>query len=172
MASDIAPNLSQLRPALARPPRLPDLLTTANLACGVLSVLLASQGQLTIACGLIFLAAVFDVFDGLAARALGGGSPLGTQLDSLADMVSFGVAPAFIAAIHPPQALRLAISVHRDFLPSSWGMYYPTRWDFMTFFGTIGLFLTLFMLFLRFVPMIAIFEVKTLLPQAKVKADH
>lgn len=80
---------------LARLPRLPDLLTTANLCCGVASILLASQGQLTIACGLIFLAAVFDVFDGLAARALGGGTPLGTQLDSLADMVSFGVAPAF-----------------------------------------------------------------------------
>lgn len=80
---------------LARFPRIPDLLTTANLACGVASILLASQGQLTIACGLIFLAAVFDVFDGLAARALGGGTPLGAQLDSLADMVSFGVAPAF-----------------------------------------------------------------------------
>lgn len=60
------------------------------------SILLASQGQLTIACGLIFLAALFDVFDGLAARALGGGTPLGAQLDSLADMVSFGVSPAFI----------------------------------------------------------------------------
>ena len=57
-------------------------------------------------------------------------------------------------------------------MPSSWGMYYPTRWDFMTFFGTIGLFLTLFLLFLRFVPMISIFEVKTLLPQGKVKAEH
>jgi len=43
----------------------------------------------------VFAAAVFDVFDGLAARAMGGGSPLGAQLDSLADLVSFGVAPAF-----------------------------------------------------------------------------
>ncbi|MBK9288165.1 MAG: CDP-alcohol phosphatidyltransferase family protein [Flavobacteriales bacterium] len=75
-----------------RLPRLPDLLTTANLACGVASILLASQGQLTWACGLVFVAAVFDVFDGLAARAMGGGTPLGAQLDSLADMVSFGVA--------------------------------------------------------------------------------
>ena len=40
-------------------------------------------------------------------------------------------------------------SLHRDFLPSSWGMYCPTRWDWMTFFGTIGLFLTLFFLFIR-----------------------
>jgi CDP-diacylglycerol--serine O-phosphatidyltransferase len=80
-----------------RLPRFPDLLTTANLACGVASILLASQGQLTLACGLVFAAAVFDVFDGLAARAMGGGTPLGAQLDSLADMVSFGVAPGIIA---------------------------------------------------------------------------
>lgn len=80
---------------MARLPRIPDLLTTANLTCGAASLLLSSQGQLTIACWLVFLAAVFDVFDGLAARALGGGSELGKQLDSLADLVSFGVAPAF-----------------------------------------------------------------------------
>jgi len=88
-----------------RPPQrsvkvgIPDLLTTANLACGVASILLASQGQLTIACGLIFLAALFDVLDGLAARALGGGSEFGKQLDSLADMVSFGVAPGIFVNI-------------------------------------------------------------------------
>ena len=66
------------------------------------------------ACGLIFLAALFDVLDGLAARAMGGGSELGKQLDSLADMVSFGVAPAFIAAISPTEALQLVVSLHRD----------------------------------------------------------
>ena len=66
----------------------------------------------------------------------------------------------------------IVTSLNRDFIPASWGMYYPTKWDFMTFFGTIGLFLTLFLLFLRFVPMISIFEVKMLLPQSKVKADH
>jgi CDP-diacylglycerol--serine O-phosphatidyltransferase len=80
---------------MARLPRFPDLLTTANLACGAGSILLASYGQLTVACWLVFAGALFDVFDGLAARALGGGSPLGAQLDSLADMVTFGVAPAF-----------------------------------------------------------------------------
>jgi Ni/Fe-hydrogenase subunit HybB-like protein len=66
----------------------------------------------------------------------------------------------------------IVTSLHRDFLPSSWDMYYPTRWDFMMFFGTIGLFLTLFFLFIRFVPMIAIFEVRTLLPESKVQVDH
>ena len=66
----------------------------------------------------------------------------------------------------------IVTSLTRDFVPSSWGMYYPTRWDFMTYFGTIGLFLTLFFLFIRFVPMISIFEVRTLLPQAKVEHGH
>ncbi|MBI4164477.1 MAG: polysulfide reductase NrfD [Acidobacteria bacterium] len=55
-------------------------------------------------------------------------------------------------------------SLHRDFLPSSWGMYYPTRWDIMTYVGTIGLFLTMFYLFIRFLPMISIFEMRGLVP--------
>ncbi len=63
-------------------------------------------------------------------------------------------------------------SLHRDFLPSSWGMYYPTIWDWMTFIGTIGLFLVLLFLFLRFLPMISIFEMRTLLPEAKVKGER
>lgn len=58
---------------------------------------MASHGLLTIACGLVFAGALFDVLDGLAARALGGGTPLGAQLDSLADMVTFGLAPAFLS---------------------------------------------------------------------------
>lgn len=57
-------------------------------------------------------------------------------------------------------------SLHRDYLPSSWGMYYPTMWDWMTFLGTIGLFLCLMFLFVRFLPMISIFEMRTLLPEA------
>jgi len=60
-------------------------------------------------------------------------------------------------------------SLHRDFLPSSWGMYYPTVWDVATFVGTLGLFATLFFLFIRFMPMISIFEMRTILPEAHVK---
>jgi Ni/Fe-hydrogenase subunit HybB-like protein len=62
-------------------------------------------------------------------------------------------------------------SLHRDFLPSSWGRYAPTIWDFATYFGTIGLFLTLLLLFLRFLPMISIFEMRSLLPAAQVDED-
>ena len=63
----------------------------------------------------------------------------------------------------------IVTSLHRDFVPSSWDMYYPTIWDFMTLLGTIGLFTTLMFLFVRLLPMIAIFEMKTLLPESKVK---
>jgi molybdopterin-containing oxidoreductase family membrane subunit len=60
-------------------------------------------------------------------------------------------------------------SLHRDFLPSSWGMYYPTLWDWSTFAGTIGLFLALLFLFIRFLPMISIFEMRTLVPGTEGK---
>jgi molybdopterin-containing oxidoreductase family membrane subunit len=53
-------------------------------------------------------------------------------------------------------------SLHRDFLPSSWGRFSPTIWDVATYAGTIGLFLTLLFLFLRFLPMISIFEMREL----------
>jgi Ni/Fe-hydrogenase subunit HybB-like protein len=62
-------------------------------------------------------------------------------------------------------------SLHRDFLPSAWGMYSPTFWDWATYVGTIGLFLMLLFLFLRFLPMISIFEMRTILPEAKVEED-
>jgi molybdopterin-containing oxidoreductase family membrane subunit len=60
-------------------------------------------------------------------------------------------------------------SLHRDFLPSSWGMYSPTIWDWATFVGSIGLFLTLLFLFVRFLPMISIAEMRMLLPEAAVE---
>ncbi len=64
----------------------------------------------------------------------------------------------------------IVTSLHRDFLPSSWGMYSPTFWDWSTYIGTIGLFLTLLFLFIRFLPMISIFEMRTMVPAAKVQA--
>jgi molybdopterin-containing oxidoreductase family membrane subunit len=58
-------------------------------------------------------------------------------------------------------------SLHRDFLPSSWAMYTPTVWDWTTFIGTIGLFFALLFLFIRFLPLISIFEMRTILPRAE-----
>ncbi|MGH7176734.1 MAG: NrfD/PsrC family molybdoenzyme membrane anchor subunit [Tepidisphaeraceae bacterium] len=56
----------------------------------------------------------------------------------------------------------IVVSLHRDFLPSAWKMYYPTFWDFSMFFGSIGLFLCLFLLFIRLLPVISIFEMREL----------
>ena len=63
----------------------------------------------------------------------------------------------------------IVVSLHRDFLPSSWGMYHGTVFDWSMFLGSIGLFLALLFLFIRFLPMISIFEMRTILPEAKLK---
>lgn len=63
-------------------------------------------------------------------------------------------------------------SLHRDFLPSSWGNYWPTIWDWATYVGTLGLFVALLFLFVRFLPMISIFEMRTLLPEAEAKEEN
>jgi molybdopterin-containing oxidoreductase family membrane subunit len=60
-------------------------------------------------------------------------------------------------------------SLHRDYLPSSWGMYWPTRWDWAVYLGTLGLFMTCIFLFVRVLPMITVFELRMLLPGARVK---
>jgi molybdopterin-containing oxidoreductase family membrane subunit len=60
----------------------------------------------------------------------------------------------------------IVTSLHRDFLPSSWDMYYPTIWEIGTLIGSFGLFFTMFCLFARFLPVVATAEVKGVLPQA------
>ena len=59
-------------------------------------------------------------------------------------------------------------SLYRDFLPSSWGTYRATKWDYMTYAGTLGLFTFLFLLFVRFLPMIPMNEIRMMLPGAKI----
>ncbi len=74
---------------------IPNLLTLGNLLCGsCAAIVLLTSGDFTTAFWLVVAAAVCDFFDGFAARLLGSASPIGLQLDSLADMVSFGLAPA------------------------------------------------------------------------------
>ncbi|HEX4134844.1 MAG TPA: NrfD/PsrC family molybdoenzyme membrane anchor subunit [Bryobacteraceae bacterium] len=63
----------------------------------------------------------------------------------------------------------VVVSLHRDFLPSSWSMYWPTIWDWAVLIGTIGFFLTAIFIFIRILPMITIFELRMLLPGARVK---
>jgi Ni/Fe-hydrogenase subunit HybB-like protein len=67
----------------------------------------------------------------------------------------------------------IVTTLHRDYLPSSWGTFSPTFFDWATYIGSIGLFFTLFLLFIRWIPMIAIAEVKMVLPQADPHSeDH
>ncbi len=75
---------------------IPNTLTLLNLASGMISVTMVLKGELMMASLFIFVAALFDFLDGMAARLLEAGSELGKQLDSLGDIVSFGVAPAMI----------------------------------------------------------------------------
>jgi molybdopterin-containing oxidoreductase family membrane subunit len=65
----------------------------------------------------------------------------------------------------------IVLSLHRDFLPSSWGYFRPTWVDVCTYLGTFGLFLTLYLLFVKFLPMIAIGEVKSTL-SAQNHVEH
>jgi molybdopterin-containing oxidoreductase family membrane subunit len=66
----------------------------------------------------------------------------------------------------------IPVSLHRDFLPSSWGMYHGTIWDWAMYIGSIGLFFFLLFLFLRFLPMISIFEMRTMLPEAQAHSEE
>jgi len=65
----------------------------------------------------------------------------------------------------------VVVSLHRDFLPSSWGDYSGTVWDWATYVGSIGLFLALLFLFIRLLPMISIFEMRTLVAKAEEKGE-
>lgn len=75
---------------------IPHILTSANLACGVIAIILSLKGYLSYSPYFIFLAAFFDFFDGFAARLLKVTGEFGKQLDSLADVITFGVAPGII----------------------------------------------------------------------------
>ncbi len=67
--------------------------------------------------------------------------------------------------------LIIVNSLHRDYLPSSWGMFHPTVWDYLTFLGTLGMFFVLFLLFIRLLPMISISEMRALLPGTHAREE-
>ena len=75
---------------------IPDTITSMNLLCGAMGVICAFEGRLESAFYLMIAAAVFDFLDGFAARALGAHTDIGKELDSLSDMVSFGLLPAIM----------------------------------------------------------------------------
>ena len=96
---------------------IPNLLTCGNLVSGCLSILFVAMGMPVKAALMIFVAGLFDFLDGFAARLLHAHSPIGADLDSLSDVVSFGVAPGFIMfwlmshASDLPSVVWLGISV-------------------------------------------------------------
>ena len=73
---------------------IPNTITCCNLLSGCVAVLFAIEGMYSLALSFIVAGAVFDFFDGLTARALKVSSPIGKELDSLADVITFGMAPA------------------------------------------------------------------------------
>lgn len=75
---------------------IPNFITTLNVLCGSIAVVFIIKGALTTAVALILLAAIFDFLDGMSARILKAYSPVGKELDSLADVISFGLAPGLI----------------------------------------------------------------------------
>ncbi len=81
----------------------------------------------------------------------------------------FGISLIVLVGMWLERFIIIVTSLHRDFLPSSWGHYVATRWDWATYAGTIGLFTTAIFIFIRIVPAISIFEMRMLLPESEVK---
>ena len=84
---------------------IPNLFTSANLAFGVIGITLAASGNTFCAAICVLLSLVADGLDGRVARALGVAGPMGRELDSLSDVVGFGVAPAYMLYMHELQGL-------------------------------------------------------------------
>lgn len=82
-------------------------------------------------------------------------------------LVLFAVSQVVSVGMWLERFVIIPVSLHRDYLPSAWGMYYPTIWDFGMFIGTMGMFVFLMFLFVRFLPIINIFEMKELLTRIR-----
>ena len=94
---------------------IPNTITLLNLVSGIVAIIFAMQGKLAWAAYMVILASVFDFADGMIARLLHVKTEMGKQLDSLSDVVSFGVAPAIIMyqlylQVHPFQLNRFGIN--------------------------------------------------------------
>jgi len=114
---------------------IPNIFTSINLLCGAAAVLFAANGELVIAAYLVFTGIFFDFFDGLAARLLNAHSEVGLQLDSLADMVTSGLAPAVVMV----QLLNLSLTgdyllLNAAFFSEGWNAIHTS---YLPFFGLL-----------------------------------
>lgn len=104
---------------------IPNAITCGNLLCGCVAILQIFEGNMVMASYLVGLAAILDFFDGFAARLLKVSSPIGKDLDSLADMVTFGVVPGLI--MHRMLQIGYLVN-HQDYeviIRNQWMVYIP-----------------------------------------------
>jgi len=123
---------------------LPNIITLGNLLCGCLAIVCAFNGNLVWAAYLVGIAAVLDFLDGFVARALKQHSPIGKDLDSLADMVTFGVVPGVVMF----QMMNIWVNVHdveglfphaNQFTEASWMKFLPYAAFLITLFSALRL---------------------------------
>jgi CDP-diacylglycerol--serine O-phosphatidyltransferase len=110
--------------------QIPNLFTAGNLIGGILAIIFSLTGKIELAPYCIFISAFCDFLDGFLARLLKVQSELGKQLDSLADMVTFGVAPGIMVYVMIDQPY-LEYFLHQDYLPSSWSL--PAYVDYLKY---------------------------------------
>jgi molybdopterin-containing oxidoreductase family membrane subunit len=82
-------------------------------------------------------------------------------------VVLFVIAVLVLIGMWFERFMLIVNTLFRTYLPSSWGMFYPTLWDLIFLFGSIGLFLLLFTLFVRWLPIVAMFEMRKLVHELK-----
>jgi CDP-diacylglycerol---serine O-phosphatidyltransferase len=104
---------------------IPNLFTLGNLLCGCLAIISAFEGDLMWSAYLVGIAAVLDFFDGFVARLLNSSSPIGKELDSLADCVTFGVVPAIMTMEMVQQAVVYAKDGFAFLEANHWVTYFP-----------------------------------------------
>lgn len=104
---------------------IPNTITLLNLLSGTVALLSIFEGRYTLAVGFILLGALFDFFDGFVARLLNVKSALGKELDSLADLVTFGVAPALLLLFHYREVLSHLNPIYYSSIPLKLLSYTP-----------------------------------------------
>ncbi|MBI1838432.1 MAG: CDP-alcohol phosphatidyltransferase family protein [Flavobacteriia bacterium] len=135
---------------------IPNLFTASNLLCGVFAVILSLCGRIDLAPFAIFLGAVFDFFDGFLARKLKKSGELGKQLDSLADMVTFGLAPGIFMMVVLVVSIDLIYNAGSAVLIHNFPEYVDyilTEWKNAVFYNVPNDFDTM----IKFLPFIALF---------------